>query len=65
MIHVNARLWIDARKEAARQVGCSPEYVECERDSDGAAEARSQEFWSRPLKATPRLTAWQSSRATR
>ena len=66
MIHVQARLWIDAREEAARIAGCAPENVDCQRDCEYEAQARVEQILEgRKIKQTPRLTAWQSGQSVR
>lgn len=65
VIHVYARLWIDARKDAARQAGCSVDSVLCVRDTEEDAKERVEDFPSRRMGPSERLKAWQSAQSAR
>lgn len=63
VIHVAARLWIDAREEASRIVGCHPETILCVRDeSDGEPEIHLKKTDTHEANKY-RLVTWQSSLA--
>ena len=40
-VHVLERLWIDARKEAAKVIGCMPESVHAEPDTRATGNSRT------------------------
>ncbi len=70
-IHVKSRLWIDARKEAAKQAGCSPDSILCVMDTveDAKERAAAIRVWNeiigRSDNSESRLRAWQSGLAAR